>query len=90
MHHLLRERTGAADIVHNHCIIDRELEEEGDVLVLPPQEYGSVALAEAVTEKAAKSQVMHVRRHGLVFWATGYEECRDLVERLARRAVRRR
>lgn len=90
MHHLLRERTGAAYIVHNHCIIDRELEEEGDVLVLPPQEYGSVALAEAVTEGAAKSQVMYVRRHGLVFWAAGYEECRGLVERLARRAVRRR
>ncbi|MZE81331.1 class II aldolase/adducin family protein [Streptomyces xinghaiensis] len=57
---------------------------DGGVLVLPPQEYGSVALteAEAVAEAAGKSRMTYVRRHGLVFWATEYEECREMVERL--------
>jgi fluorothreonine transaldolase len=86
LHRLLREKVGATYVVHNHCILDRDLEEEGEVLVIPPKEYGSVALAEAVADAASKKQVMYVRRHGLVFWATGYEECAELVHQLSRRA----
>lgn len=90
LHHLLREEAGAVYVVHNHCILGDDLAEHSGVLVLPPQEYGSVALAEAVAEGATRSRVMYVRRHGLVFWATEYEECREMVERLGRRAVRGR
>ncbi|MEU4683775.1 fluorothreonine transaldolase [Streptomyces xinghaiensis] len=90
LHHLLREQAGALYVVHNHCILGDDLAEDGGVLVLPPQEYGSVALAEAVAEAAGKSRMMYVRRHGLVFWATEYEECREMVERLGRGAARGR
>ncbi|TVL91417.1 fluorothreonine transaldolase [Streptomyces sp. SAJ15] len=92
LHHLLRERVGARYVVHNHCILGRDLEhaDEPGVLVIPPQEYGSVSLAEAVARAAPRSRVMYVRRHGLVFWAREYEECRALVEDLARRTGRRR
>jgi fluorothreonine transaldolase len=90
LHQLLRERTCARYVVHNHCVIDRKMAEEEGVLVLPPQEYGSVALAEAVAEGAARSQVMYVRRRGLVFWSPDFEECRELVKRFGVRILRHR
>ncbi|MDJ1130531.1 fluorothreonine transaldolase [Streptomyces iconiensis] len=90
LHQLLRERTNARYVVHNHCIVSRQMEENEGLLVLPPQEYGSVALAEAVAEGAAQSQVMYVRRHGLVFWSPDFEECRDLVRKFGARTLRRR
>lgn len=89
LHQLLRETVGARYVVHNHCIPGRQLEEEG-TLVLPPREYGSVALAEAVAEGARRSQVMYVRRRGLVFWSPEFDECRELVRKFGIRTLRRR
>ncbi|AEW99371.1 fluorothreonine transaldolase [Streptantibioticus cattleyicolor] len=83
LHHLLRERVGARYVVHNHCIPGRALETSG-ALVIPPKEYGSVALAEAVADACQDSQVMYVRRHGLVFWAHSYDECLALIEDVRR------
>lgn len=86
LHWLVPSAVPARFLVHNHYL-PRDEELEGlDVLVVPPQEYGSVALAEAVAEAAPRSQVIYVRRHGLVVWsedlATG--------ERLLARAGGRR
>jgi fluorothreonine transaldolase len=84
MHYLMRTAVDAQYVVHNHYIPGDELEDL-DVLVIPPKEYGSVELAEAVTEAARRSQVIYVRRHGLVFWGESLEQCRSLVAGVARR-----
>jgi fluorothreonine transaldolase len=89
MHWLVRTSVPAAFLVHNHYI-PRERELAGlDVLVIPPKEYGSVQLAEAVTEAAPKSQIIYVRRHGLVVWsedlASGQELLSDLVAAVGNR-----
>jgi fluorothreonine transaldolase len=68
----------AGVVVHNHYIPAFDLERM-DVLVLPPKEYGSVELAEAVAEAAPRSQRMYVRRHGLVFWAEKAEDCAEML-----------
>lgn len=78
LHHLLAERFGAAYVVHNHYIPDAELTRLG-VLVIDPQEYGSIALATAVAKAAEDAKKIYVRRHGLVFWSESFAEIRDLV-----------
>ncbi|WP_230415734.1 fluorothreonine transaldolase [Micromonospora tarapacensis] len=83
MHYLMRSTVPAAFVVHNHYIPDDEELDRVDVLVIPPKEYGSVQLAEAVAEAAQKSQVIYVRRHGLVLWGESLEESRELLDRLA-------
>ncbi|GGO06702.1 hypothetical protein GCM10010116_13330 [Microbispora rosea subsp. aerata] len=89
LHYLMRERHGASYVVHNHCILSRDLEDD-HVVIIPPQEYGSVALAEAVAEAAERSRVMYVRRHGLVFWGLDYEECLGFIEHMSGMVGRRR
>lgn len=83
MHYLLRERVGARFIVHNHYIPDRRLEGLG-IAVIPPKEYGSVELAEAAAETARDHRIFYVRRHGLIFWATDFEESRKQLAEIAR------
>jgi fluorothreonine transaldolase len=82
MHYLMRRSVDAKFIVHNHYIPGSELDTL-DVVVIPPKEYGSIELAEAVAEAATRGQVIYVRRHGLVFWGRSLEECRSLLERFA-------
>ena len=74
MHYLIRQKTQARYIVHNHYIADGRIEGFG-ITAVPPKEYGSVELAEAAAETAVKHPVFYVRRHGLVFCATDFEEC---------------
>lgn len=83
MHYLLRTAVSASFVVHNHYIPADEELAGFDVLVIPPKEYGSVQLAEAVTEAAARSQVIYVRRHGLVLWSESLEMGRELLMRVA-------
>lgn len=83
LHYLLQQRLGADFIVHNHYIPDRRLESM-DIAVIAPCEYGSVELAQAAAEIAQDHQVFYVRRHGLVFWATSFDECRQHLARVAR------
>lgn len=82
MHFLLREEVGAKYIVHNHYIPPGSLERLG-VAVIPPKEYGSVALAEAAAETAREHGVFYIRRHGMVFWSRDFEECRTQLSRIA-------
>ncbi|SDK78082.1 fluorothreonine transaldolase [Actinopolyspora mzabensis] len=79
MHHLLAIRLSAGFVVHNHFIPDADLDKLG-VSVIPPQEYGSVALAESVAEAAEYSQKIYVRRHGLVFWAHSFDEAYEMIK----------
>ena len=74
MHYLIRQKTQARYIVHNHYIADERLERLG-IAMIPPKEYGSVELAEAAAAAAVEHRVFYVRRHGLVFCATELEEC---------------
>jgi fluorothreonine transaldolase len=88
MHYLLRTSVDAEYIVHNHYIPGNEMDDL-DVLVIPPKEYGSVQLAEAVCEAAQRSQIIYVRRHGLVFWSETLSGCQSLIDSVAgRTAVR--
>ncbi|MBA3339722.1 MAG: fluorothreonine transaldolase [Gemmatimonadaceae bacterium] len=82
MHYLMRTAVNAQYVVHNHYIPGEEINDL-DVLVIPPKEYGSVELAEAVAEAAQRSQVIYVRRHGLVFWSASLDECRSLISNVA-------
>lgn len=83
MHYLMRTTVNAQYVVHNHYIPGEEIDDL-DVLVIPPKEYGSVELAEAVAEAAQHCQVIYVRRHGLVFWSESLDECRSLISNVAR------
>lgn len=83
MHYLMRTTVNAQYVLHNHYILGEEIDDL-DVLVIPPKEYGSVELAEAVTEAAQHCQVIYVRRHGLVFWSESLDECRSLISNVAR------
>ncbi|WP_329242167.1 fluorothreonine transaldolase [Actinoallomurus sp. NBC_01490] len=83
LHHLLRERLGARFVVHNHYIPDHRLERSG-IASIPAEEYGSVRLAEAAVEAATEHKVFYVRRHGLVFWATTFDECCALLDDFVR------
>jgi fluorothreonine transaldolase len=78
MHYLVQDEVGGAFVVHNHFIPIADL--GPDVIVLPPQEYGSIELAEAVSDAVRRSRLIYVRRHGLVFWGESYDECRALLE----------
>lgn len=78
MHYLIQDVVGEAFVVHNHFIPLGDL--GPDVVVLPPQEYGSIGLAEAVADAVHQSRLIYVRRHGLVFWGESHEECRALIE----------
>lgn len=82
MHYLMHHGVDAAFVVHNHYIPGNELDML-DVIVIPPKEYGSIELAEAVAEAATRGRVIYVRRHGLVFWGRSLDECRSLLERFA-------
>jgi fluorothreonine transaldolase len=84
MHYLMRTTVDAAFVVHNHYIPDDRELGRFDVLVIPPKEYGSVQLAESVAEAARKSQLIYVRRHGLVLWSTSLEEGHELLTTLAK------
>jgi len=86
LHYLLYRKTKAAYVVHNHYILGHELELPW-LTVIPPKEYGSIALAEGVADALGRGQVIYVRRHGLVFWGRSFEECRSLLEEFSR-AVR--
>jgi fluorothreonine transaldolase len=78
MHYLIQDAVGGAFVVHNHFIPLGDL--SPDVVVLPPQEYGSIELAEAVSDAVHRSRLIYVRRHGLVFWGESHDECRALIE----------
>jgi fluorothreonine transaldolase len=77
MHYLVQDAVGGAFIVHNHFIPIDDL--GPNVVVLPPQEYGSIELAEAVADAVHRSRLIYVRRHGLVFWGESYEECAKML-----------
>jgi fluorothreonine transaldolase len=81
MHYLIQDAVGGAFIVHNHYIPIADL--GPDVVVLPPQEYGSIELAEAVADAVHRSRLIYVRRHGLVFWGESYAECATMLEEQA-------
>lgn len=87
MHYLVRQQVDAACIVHNHYIPGDELEEL-DLVITPPKEYGSVELAEAVSEACKRNSAIYVRRHGLVFWGRSIDECRSQIERFAAKVAR--
>lgn len=89
MHYLLRTSVAASFMVHNHYIPSDEELAGFDVLVIPPKEYGSVQLAEAVAQAAVRSQVIYVRRHGLVLWSESLTQGHELLERAARSLQRR-
>lgn len=78
MHYLVLKRVNAGVIVHNHYIPGEELAGL-DVVVIPPKEYGSVELAEAVAEACTRGRIVYVRKHGMVFWGPTVEECRALL-----------
>ncbi len=79
MHYLIYQKLDAAAVVvHNHYIPGDELDEM-DAAVITPKEYGSIELAETVAHTCTHSQVIYVRRHGLVFWARSFDECHSLL-----------
>jgi len=82
LHYLVRRHVDAAFIVHNHYILESGLDIP-NMTIIPPKEYGSVALAESVAEAAVHSQVIYVRRHGLVFWGRSLEQCASHLEAFA-------
>ncbi|MBF6541717.1 fluorothreonine transaldolase [Nocardia brasiliensis] len=86
MHYLVRTSVDARYIVHNHYIPGEEIADL-DVLVIPPKEYGSVQLAEAVAKAAPRSHIIYIRRHGLVFWSDTLEECTALMAKVASRRI---
>lgn len=77
MHYRLSQAVDARYVVHNHYIPRDRMDGVYDI---PPEEYGSVELAEAVAEAALNSPIIYVRRHGLVFWARSAGECRELLD----------
>lgn len=79
LHYLLYLHTDAACIVHNHYILGSGVDEQ-KVAIISPKEYGSIALAEGVVEASIRSQMIYVRRHGLVFWGRSLDECVSLLE----------
>lgn len=83
MHYLIRTAVPAAFVVHNHYIPTDDELADLDVLVIPPKEYGSVQLAEAVAEACGRSRVIYVRRHGLVVWGESPGESQKLLADLA-------
>jgi fluorothreonine transaldolase len=86
MHFQITRAVGAAVIVHNHFIPVTDLDLT-DAVTVPPCEYGSVELAEAASAAASTSHTIYVRRHGLVFWGSSFEECRTVVEDFTRRSM---
>lgn len=80
MHYRLNQAVDARYVVHNHFIPRARLD---DVYEIPPEEYGSVELAEAVAEASLSSRIIYVHRHGLVFWAPSAGECQELLEHLS-------
>jgi fluorothreonine transaldolase len=82
LHYLMRLHVDAAFIVHNHYIPESGFDKL-NVAIIPSQEYGSIALAEAVAEASTHSHVIYVRRHGLVFWGRSLDECSSLLEEYA-------
>ncbi|WP_198029050.1 fluorothreonine transaldolase [Actinoplanes sp. N902-109] len=82
MHYLMRTTVDAAFVVHNHYIPDDDELGLIDVLVIPPKEYGSIPLAEAVAKAALQSQIIYVRRHGLVFWSASLEEGSEMLKKV--------
>lgn len=81
LHYLVYQNTKSNFIAHNHYLPgDRELEML-DVLVIPPKEYASVALAEAVAEACQSNKIVYVQKHGLVFHDESLAGCLDLMKR---------
>ena len=81
LHYLVYQNTESNFIAHNHFMpSDQELEML-DVLVIPPKEYASVALAEAVAEACQSNQIVYVQKHGLVFHDKTLSGCLDLMKR---------
>lgn len=79
LHYLVYRNTGSNFIAHNHFMpSDRQLEAH-DVLVIPPKEYASVALAEAVAEACRSNRVVYVQKHGLVFHDETLAGCLELM-----------
>jgi fluorothreonine transaldolase len=81
LHYLVYKNTESNYVAHNHYLPgDRELE-MFNVLVIPPKEYASIALAEAVAEACQSNNIVYVQKHGLVFHNKSLEGCLDLMKR---------
>lgn len=76
MHWLIYQLTDAGAAVHTHYLLTNREAADLDVAIVPPQEYGSVALAQRVAEAARLRDIVYVQRHGLIFHGKDAASCR--------------
>ena len=80
MHYLIYQYTDAGAVAHTHYLLTNHEAEALRVAIVLPQEYASVALAEAVAEASRHCPVIYVQKHGLVFHAATPDACCKLIE----------
>jgi fluorothreonine transaldolase len=80
LHYLVYQNTDSSFIAHNHYLPSDHDLGMNEVLVIPPKEYASIALAEAVAEACQTHNVVYVQKHGLVFHAKTLSSCIDLMK----------
>lgn len=89
LHYLVYQNTRSNFVAHNHYLPgDRELEML-NVLVIPPKEYASIALAESVAEACQENKIVYVQKHGLVFHDDSLAGCLDLMKRFGQTSLTR-
>jgi fluorothreonine transaldolase len=87
LHYMIYQNTDSNFVAHNHYLPgDQELE-MFDVLVIPPKEYASVALAEAVAEVCQNNSIVYVQKHGLVFHDKSLAGCLNLMKRFGQSSL---
>ena len=87
MHFLIYKLTDANIVVHNHYLPTDEEIKENNIAVLPPLEYASIQLAEAVASKCKNSKIVFVQKHGLIFHSKTKEECLSLLEKFSKKLL---
>ncbi len=75
MHFLVYQSVPAGAVIHTHYLLTNQEAADFGVVVVPPQEYASIALARAVAEGSKRSRIVYIQKHGLVFWGTDTADC---------------
>jgi fluorothreonine transaldolase len=85
MHWLIYEHTKSNFVVHAHYFPSNREIRKLNIFVVPPIEYGSIKLAESVAEACKRSNIVYVRRHGIIVHSKSPEGCVDLLKALSTR-----
>lgn len=80
MHHFVYRTVPAKAILHFHHggLLGKRLPHPS----VPPLEYGSLRLAQAVSMQARRDRVIVLQKHGFLIWAESREELVSLLEKL--------